>query len=583
MAAETGGVYRWSKSNRSPLYLGLTDDILWIRFAVKAGDGAMSEWVLNIDWPFFDMIEMHVYLPKKKEWHVHYYPPRKNGERNSSIKGHLPYAFRFSCPEHESREIYLRLHSYSIMLIPIRIWQADAYHRMSLNRNLFLGLFFGILIAMFCYNTSLFLFTKDSSYAYYSVYVFSIILYALSMSGAGTAYLWKNSLWFQANSYGLFSSFSFMMAALFIRRFLELPTVGGWPLYLSNIIAAYWAVMSILFAVQNSKWLMACENIGALVTCIVGLVVPIILWARGSISAKYLTIAWTLLILSTFALMAGLIGMIDFNPIVQNSQRVGFILEVILLSLALAERINRERAEKEAAQELSVRFHEKAVLSRERELKAQAETLAVEQEAKAELRHQVDLRTQELSSALTALEAANKELGMQSRTDALTQLYNRRHFNEMFEIEFKRAVRMKLPLAVILGDIDHFKAINDTYGHRVGDECLQVVASCWKSQMIRAGDLVARYGGEEFVAILPGIQISDAKIVAERIRQSVEDSRYTYGGKHVRLTISLGISGLVLLEDKSPGILLERSDEAMYNAKKQGRNRIAVSRINTSR
>jgi diguanylate cyclase len=408
------------------------------------------------------------------------------------------------------------------------------------------------------------------------VYVVSVILYCLSITGVGPAYLWQGNVWLNGHAYGLFSSFSFLMATLFMRKFLRLPKVGGWLLELNTIFAIFWTSMTILFAVNNGKWMIYWENVGALLSCVAGLVTTIILWCKGSIAAKYMTIAWTLLISATFVLMLGLTGVVTYQPIIQYSQNIGFILELLLLSLALANRIKRERAEKEAAQELSIKLYNEAVEAKEREMQAQARTLAVERAAKNELEEKVSRRTRKLQDTLSQLESANKKLGLLSRTDGLTGLFNRRYFDAAFEEEFKRAIRHGQPLSVIMGDIDHFKRINDTHGHQVGDQCLRVVASTWQDHLKRAGDLVARYGGEEFVSLLPTTDMNDAQKIAEQIRAAIETANPKFGEIHINLNISLGVSSLSLCGNDDMDALLQRADTALYEAKTQGRNRVEI-------
>src|SRR5690606_26683429 len=131
-------------------------------------------------------------------------------------------------------------------------------------------------------------------------------------------------------------------------------------------------------------------------------------------------------------------------------------------------------------------------------------------------------RTAELERTMKNLELANRELAKLSVTDPLTKLHNRRYFDETLQAELSRAVRTGQPLALILVDIDHFKAINDTYGHLVGDECLKLVASTLRQVVHRSADLVARYGGEEFAVVLPGIAPDDATEMANRLRQAIE-------------------------------------------------------------
>ncbi|CAK0776062.1 two-component system, chemotaxis family, response regulator WspR [Gammaproteobacteria bacterium] len=159
--------------------------------------------------------------------------------------------------------------------------------------------------------------------------------------------------------------------------------------------------------------------------------------------------------------------------------------------------------------------------------------------------------------------------------DGLTDIPNRRRFDEMIAIEWRRARRNTLPLSVLMVDVDHFKAYNDHYGHGAGDECLRKVARSLKSALMRPADFVARYGGEEFVIILPENNEGGARQMAERIRAAVWDLSIPHAhsptAKYV--TISLGHATRVPGLDDVPEVLLGTADRALYQAKQEGRNR----------
>lgn len=159
--------------------------------------------------------------------------------------------------------------------------------------------------------------------------------------------------------------------------------------------------------------------------------------------------------------------------------------------------------------------------------------------------------------------------------DGLTRLYNRRFFMGRLDTELERAQREGNPLSVLLMDLDHFKSINDRFGHATGDEVLERFASVL-IEATRPYDLVARHGGEEFVALLPGASLEEALVVAERVREATQQVRFSLPpdgpGTGHGLTVSLGISGLGGVGD-SGAALLERADRAVYAAKAGGRNR----------
>lgn len=159
--------------------------------------------------------------------------------------------------------------------------------------------------------------------------------------------------------------------------------------------------------------------------------------------------------------------------------------------------------------------------------------------------------------------------------DSLTGLFNRRFGMARLQEEFGRAVRNNAPLGVCIFDLDHFKSINDTYGHQVGDKVLVHFARILKSAL-REGDVSLRYGGEEFMAVLPGASLTDAYQIAERIRRMVEDAAFQYGPQTIRLTVSGGATSWPDFDASSPEALVRRADESLYSAKQTGRNRITV-------
>lgn len=174
---------------------------------------------------------------------------------------------------------------------------------------------------------------------------------------------------------------------------------------------------------------------------------------------------------------------------------------------------------------------------------------------------------------------AEEKLHLLISLDGLTGIANRRYFDEYLEREWKRAIRCGKPLSLIMCDIDYFKAYNDTYGHLNGDECLKKVALALSDTIKRPGDLVARYGGEEFAVVLPETDQHGAVIIAEILRTDVESLKIEHvnssNSKYV--TISLGVAAAIPSMDSSFTELIIAADKALYQAKKEGRNRVIKS------
>lgn len=160
-------------------------------------------------------------------------------------------------------------------------------------------------------------------------------------------------------------------------------------------------------------------------------------------------------------------------------------------------------------------------------------------------------------------------------TDPLTGIYNRRYLDSHLQSQFDRAQARKRPLSVMLIDIDRFKSINDRWGHDAGDRILKDIAARLQRNL-RGIDLICRYGGEEFVIVMPNTELSDAGKVAERIRAEIADHPFVMpGGETLQVTASVGISAKIPYEDSAAAIL-KRADNALYQAKADGRNRVAI-------
>ena len=172
------------------------------------------------------------------------------------------------------------------------------------------------------------------------------------------------------------------------------------------------------------------------------------------------------------------------------------------------------------------------------------------------------------------LQAANWELERLANLDGLTQIPNRRRFDEYFDQEWRRLKREKAPIALIMCDVDHFKSYNDHYGHLVGDDCLRQIAQMLERVVRRPADLVARYGGEEFAIVLPNTDLEGATHIAQQIQAAIAELALPHANAPDRntVTVSLGIASLVPTSHCGPKCLIEIADQALYVAKSKGRS-----------
>jgi diguanylate cyclase (GGDEF)-like protein len=201
-----------------------------------------------------------------------------------------------------------------------------------------------------------------------------------------------------------------------------------------------------------------------------------------------------------------------------------------------------------------------------------------------QLREQNELLKQEVRDRLAAevaLQAANQELQRLANLDGLTQVANRRRFDEYLEQEWRRLNREQSPLSLILCDVDLFKRYNDTYGHQAGDDCLRSIAHVLQVAATRPADVVARYGGEEFAIILPNTPLEGAVKIAAEVQAGIKQLQLEHRGSHISpfVTLSLGVASLVPALGLASAMLVAAADQALYQAKAEGRDRIIAERI----
>jgi diguanylate cyclase (GGDEF)-like protein len=210
--------------------------------------------------------------------------------------------------------------------------------------------------------------------------------------------------------------------------------------------------------------------------------------------------------------------------------------------------------------------------------KRQHTILKREQTLALQLENKVKERTLEL-------EKANKELLRLSNMDGLTQIYNRRYFDNTLCREINRLQRSSTPISVLMCDIDFFKKFNDSYGHLAGDACIRSVADILQNHCKRISDIVARYGGEEFGVILPNTSADDAVSIAESIRHGVERLNIPHrtSAIHEYVTLSIGVTSLIPGLRTTPSTIITLADKALYESKLSGRNRVTLKEHNATR
>ncbi|MCW8194582.1 diguanylate cyclase [Proteobacteria bacterium 005FR1] len=540
----------WQSPEVNTLNL-LDSGAVWVKLPLKPPPAGEADWRLEVQRPDTPRVELATWSPDRGLGEV-----QKAGRDlplGESASVHKNIVLPIHLPQGSSTTVYLRIESGGFIHLPMVLFSADTHQRYSIIRLVVFSMVFGVMAVMILYNLSLYLAVRDRMYLFYSNAVFSSLLYLLAVSGYGRIVFWAGNEWLEGRASAIFAAYCFLSVTYFFRIFLDLPRYGGWVSKTNTAFLLGFAGVLVGTLTPLAGWAVALLGPISIISSFVGFAATVSVWRRGSASAKYFMLAWTGVSISTGFVVANLMGIVEYFPALEYSQAISFLAEIVLLSLALADRIRRQRLAKE---------------------QAQAELLQMQEQANSKLEAQVALRTRELEAAMVDLKSANRELSKLTKADPLTKVSNRRHFDEIGEMEVARAKRTGQPVAVVMVDIDHFKSINDAHGHVVGDKCLKLVAQCISQNVGRVADVVARYGGEEFALILPDTDQSDACILADRIRKAIANLTLTYDGKTVRMTASLGVSGRVPDPGDTLTTLVKDADKALYRAKESGRNRV---------
>ncbi|GGM19520.1 deoxynucleoside kinase [Pseudomonas asuensis] len=569
-AASAERQHEWQVNTKTTLNLGSVPHGAWIRFKLRKESRVDETWLLIFNWPMLDRVDLKIQYEDTNTW-SEVLTAGDTVPLSSWPVRSRELVFPLALENTTDVTVYAHVRASEHMILPLQLMTEKALQQDQTRDTLLLGSLYGSLLVMLLYNASLFIFTRDKSYLWYVTYLASSLWYVLGLSGHGFLYLWGEWPLISGRFYQLSACTTFLTSALFIRNFLK---VHLYPrlIIITNLVITYWVMATVvaLFFPDHIRYLF--PDILGFVSCLLALSVTVSIWRKNNPSAKYFTIAWLWLILTTIYMTLCLEGVFPLSTFSYYVQFSGFAFEFLLLSIALAERINRERAQRLISQKVALEASEEVAQKRLEIVHVQEELLDMQRRANEDLELRVFQRTQEL-------EMANRKLVHLSNTDSLTQLYNRRYFDEIFVQEAITAAAQGIYLTVMMIDIDHFKRINDTYGHTVGDECIAALGEGLKGLTRRQGEYAARFGGEEFILLYTTLTPCTATAMAENVRLMASSLQVTVKGHSLGFTVSIGVICRLVRSEETRVSFSKAADDALYRAKQAGRNQVAV--VNT--
>tara|TARA_R110001592_G_scaffold177076_2_gene417232 strand:+ start:31126 stop:33057 length:1932 start_codon:yes stop_codon:yes gene_type:complete len=555
----------WKEINRNSPNFGFTTTAYWFKFNINNISEKNQAIYLELPIPFLDSI--HIFQAKDNNIIQHYDLGDQYPFRHRPII-HQNFVMPFNLLP-GINEMYMRVASAGTVEAPLTLWTPEAHAHSSSNNNLIQGIWVGILGIMVIYNFLLFLSIRDRSYLYYVFFAFGYLFFQISLKGYGFAYLWPNQLHFNSYAISTFIALSNLSVLMLVIKFLELksryPRIHQMMLGLATLAG----ILFISTFFTPYSFTIRATSIMTMFTCSISFILGYIALYNGYREAKYYCLAWTATFIGIGILGAVKFGLLTANFWTNNAAQIGVMILVSLLSFALANRINREK-------EMRLSAQNEALLSEKLARQSQEEFLKAQTDANNQLEIKVKERTRSMQHALDELEHTNSRLELASITDALTTLFNRGHFDNRLAIEYKRAMRHHRELSIILCDIDHFKTINDTYGHKAGDDCLRHVALILKNTITRSGDIIARFGGEEFIILLVDTPIEEATRLADALCHSLRTTSIDAKNQQIQFTASFGVSSLSQTEIDDTDMLVNHADEALYKAKNNGRDQVCI-------
>ena len=525
---------------------GFTEGATWLHGRVANGGNAEERWLLVLHYPLLDHVDIYLRYPDGRV------VAAASGDRlpfsARSIRYRHPNLW-VSLPPGTEVDLLVRVASRSSLQVPLAIYTPKAFAEMERDSQFGIGLFYGILTALFFYNLVLWLSLRDATHFWYMVHVAGFGLVMFCLNGLAFEYFWPGSPTLANLAIPLSMAISQIVMHQFCRVFLELKDRQPLADKVSLALIGLFVLLGALSPFVEYRVAVRPLTLLVFPGAIFILFVAINAIRLGYAPARVFLTAWAFLLLGTALYAAVSFGVLEKNFLTEYGIQVGSALEMILLSFALAYRYARLRGENEKL----VREHNE------------------------QLERHVARRTSELSTALEQLAEANQRLRESNRRDALTGLFNRRHFREVFEQLLRDARDHAQPLGVMLIDLDHFKQVNDTHGHLAGDECLRWIGRCLQAALGEHGALLARFGGEEFVAVVPDVDGERLVALAEALRERIAAEPVRHAGATIHLAASIGVHVVPPGEPTTPDGALHRADDALYAAKDRGRNCVQAS------
>lgn len=364
---------KWKAIQGSNINFLYDKSTYWFKFQLKSHLTTSQQWVVDVNWPFIDRMNWYVV-----DLNGSVIRKASIGDKSTAfINGDTSrlHKFTFDIRPDQNLTFILKVKTSSSIILPIRISRSDIHNINEQQNQAGYGLFFGSLLIMALYNGFISIFTRDKSYTYYVLYLLSVMFYAASISGFGAQYLWGGLTLIRDTGLALSVALSFLFGSLFVDHFLNLKKRNAFAHKLVMFSIVIYSLLSIGALALPEFIIVTIEQPIGLIACFVVFFVAWFEWSKGSSIAKYFLVAWILLLFGTCTYTLMLLGLLPRNSFTENVQMAGMAIEMLVLSIALAARINRSRIERLAALQ-ALMESSKERIEVEAEVKARGEFFA---------------------------------------------------------------------------------------------------------------------------------------------------------------------------------------------------------------
>nr|WP_133004640.1 diguanylate cyclase [Marinobacter sp. JH2] len=538
---------RWAElgsqeAPQSAYNFGFTRSTYWFHTRVENVSSPNDRWVIEALYPIIDEMELFIV---RATGQVERQIAGDSVPFHGRAKDHHNINFDLNLSRGERVDLYFRVKTSGAVQMRTKLWSLDGFSYADHQERFVLGLFYGLLAAMLIFSFLIYLSIRDTNYLWYSGYILNYGALQFSLNGLSFEHLWSDFPWWNNRAVAVLIASGMVFVLSFSRSFLALknnaPILNRVFLFMIGIFVL--AAVAPIVSPDYAPVIRFNSFIAVMAAILVMFAGGLCLY-RNFRPARFFMLAWTALLAGMLIYLFKTFGVLPANTVTEYAIQIGSAFEVILLSIALADRLRHMTQEAQR----------------------------IQSEMNTALESRVAERTAEL-------ESANRQLEMLSSTDSLTGLFNRRYFDTHMRKEVFRC-RRRGALALILLDVDHFKAVNDNLGHPAGDKCLRKLADKLINLVQRETDIICRYGGEEFAMVLPYTDLAGAKQVAEKIRAGIEsDLWFEWEGEPRSVTVSIGVAVVSSGITVESGDVVAIADDALYTSKKEGRNRVTALEV----